>query len=234
MSTDTDDTDTVAQSTPEAKPEWLSLEEGERIEWQGKPSTLALAGQAIMGVVLMLVLIGFLILLFLPVSYLGIKNTDYVVTNRALYVKTGIASTNIESVSLDRIQNTEFRQSFLAKRFGLGSIAISTAGSSGKEIGFDNIEDAREIRQLINRLANEYAGSTADGVGGSGDADRRRDATEQMETLVTELRETRQALQTIADHLDDEVTDDIDDEVAEDIDDETLEEDGPVDDATTD
>jgi uncharacterized membrane protein YdbT with pleckstrin-like domain len=153
------------------------------------------------------VLIGVLILLGVPFAYLRITNTDYVVTNKSLYVKKGILSTNIETVDLDRIQNTEFNQSFWGKQFGYGKILISTAGSSGAEITFDGIPDATTVRNRITELRNKRLKRGDDGTGGvrpAGDSTSRaeRPASEaQLTELIEEVRATREAFERLEQQL---------------------------------
>lgn len=181
-------------------PEWLTLEADEEIEWIGEPVPVSLVGTAVWGVILSIVLIGLLILLSLPFSWLSIKNTDYVVTDKSLYVKKGILGTNIESVGLDKIQNTEFRQSFWGKQFGFGSIDISTAGSSGAEITFQNVENARDVRERITRLSNEYSGGSRRSRTENDDTTGKATTAppgEGMAELIEELRATRQALERV-------------------------------------
>ncbi|QLH80455.1 PH domain-containing protein [Halosimplex pelagicum] len=194
-------TDRAAAATDSDVSEWLSLEPGEEVVWVGEPTKLRMVGTLVTGVVLIPFLIGIVILLFSPLSYLGIKHTDYVVTNRSLYVKQGILSTNIESVDLDRIQNTEFTQSFWGTQLGFGTIEISTAGSSGADISFDDVEDARDVREEISRVQREFGGGGGrDGTGGGSDdraPGRRAASADQLEELVAELRATREALERV-------------------------------------
>ncbi|WP_436908638.1 PH domain-containing protein [Halosimplex marinum] len=192
-------TDRAAAAADPEVSEWLSLEPDEEVVWVGEPTKLRMVGTLVTGVVLIPVLIGILILLFSPLSYLGIKHTDYVVTTRSLYVKQGILSTNIESVDLDRIQNTEFTQSFWGKQLGFGTIEISTAGSAGADISFDDVEDARDVREEISRVQREFGGGGGrDGTGGGGrSADRQAASADQLEQLVAELRATREALERV-------------------------------------
>ena len=190
-------TDRAAAAADSEVSEWLSLEPGEEVVWVGEPTKLRMVGTLVTGVVLIPFLIGILILLFSPLSYLGIKHTDYVVTNRSLYVKQGILSTNIESVDLDRIQNTEFTQSFWGKQLGFGTIEISTAGSSGADISFDDVEDARDVREEISRVQRTAGGASRDGTGGGRDDDGRAADADQLEELVAELRATREALERV-------------------------------------
>lgn len=199
--TTTESTDTAPHAADHEVPEWLSLDDDEEIRWRGEPVPVSIVGTAVWGVLLTVVLIGFLILLSLPLAWLSIKNTDYVVTNEALYVKKGVASTNIESVGLDKIQNTEYSQSFWGKQFDFGSIEISTAGSSGAQITFQNIENARSVRETITSLGNEYAsGSRRSSVDGD-ESSTASPTTTSMDDLVEELRATRQAMERVEQHL---------------------------------
>lgn len=203
MSTDSQ-LGTESQSTAEeALPEWLSLDDDEEIVWIGQPAFETLYGTIVTGVVLLVVLIGLLVLLGVPFSYLRITNTDYVVTNKSLYVKQGVLSTNIETVDLDRIQNTEFNQSFWGKQFGYGKILISTAGSSGAEITFDGIPDAPAVRDRITQLRNARLQRGDDGTGGvqpSAGGDSRESppaSQEQLTELIEEVRATREAFERL-------------------------------------
>lgn len=200
---DEDEQDTDRQGTPQDHgggdegiggddevSEWLSLDPEEEVVWVGEPSMSSMIGTIVTGVLLVPLLIGILILLATPFSYLSIKNTDFVVTSKSLYVKKGVLSTNIETVDLDKIQNTEYSQSFWGKQLGYGNIEISTAGSSGTDITFQAIENARSVRERISEL------SAGAGPGGSGDDDERADSA-QLDELVSELRATRQALERV-------------------------------------
>lgn len=197
-------------SSVENRPEWVSLDDDEEIIWTGEPSVATLYGTVVTGLALLVVLIGLLVLLGVPFSYLRIKNTDYVVTGKALYAKSGVFSTNIETVDLDRIQNTEFRQSFWGKQFDYGKLLISTAGSGGAEITFDGIADAKTVRDQVDELRSNRVSRGGDGIsgdtggvsGGSTPA-----GGEQLTELIEEVRATREAFERIEDRLVEEASD---------------------------
>jgi len=180
-----------------APPEWLTLDPDEEVVWTGQPAFETLYGTIATGLVLTVVLIGFLILLGVPFAYYRIENTEYVVTTKSLYVKTGVFSTNIETVDLDRIQNTEFNRSFWGKQFDYGSISISTAGSSGAEISFDGIPDAPAVRDRITELQRRHAGRGGDEAD-DGDVPASAD---QLTELIEEVRATREAFERIEHRL---------------------------------
>ena len=204
-------TDRAAAVTDYDASEWLSLEPDEEVVWVGEPTTLRLVGTVVTGILLIPFLVGIIVLLAAPFSYFGIKHTDYVVTNRSLYVKKGILSTNIESVDLDRIQNTEFTQSFWGKQLGFGTIEVSTAGSAGADISFSDVEDAREVREQVSTVQREFGGGRggSDGTGGGERAAhaRRAATADKLDELVSELRATREALERVEAKMD-ERTDD--------------------------
>lgn len=193
-----------SQAADHQVPEWLSLDDDEELQWVGEPVPISIVGTAVWGVLLTVVLIGFLILLTLPLSWLSIKNTDYVITDKALYVKKGVVSTNIESVGLDKIQNTEYSQSFWGKQFDFGTIEISTAGSSGAEIGFQNINNARNVREKITSLSNEYSSRSRGSRAGRDESPTSSPTTattNRMDDLVEELRATRRAMERMEQHM---------------------------------
>lgn len=191
-------------SADESAPEWLSLDPDEEVVWVGRPAFETLYGTIATGLVLAVVLIGFLILLGVPFAYLRIQHTDYVVTTTSLYVKRGIFSTNIETVDLDRIQNTEYSQSFWGRQFGYGNIAISTAGSSGAEITFSGIPNATAVRDRITELQNRRAGRADDGTGTppARESGREPASATQIDELIAEVRATREAFERVEHALD--------------------------------
>ncbi|MFB6150458.1 MAG: PH domain-containing protein [Haloarculaceae archaeon] len=190
----TDDSPGLRDPGEYETPDWLSLDPDEEIVWVGEPVKLSLVGTAIVGVVLTFFLIGIVILLALPFSYLSIKNTDFVVTTKSLYVKKGVLSTNIETVDIDKIQNTEYNQSFWGKQFDYANIDVSTAGSSGADITFQSIQNARAVRERISELGNR-ARSGGSGTGGAETATAPRD--DRLDELIAELRATREAMERI-------------------------------------
>lgn len=176
-----------------AEYDWLTLDDGEEVQWTGEPELVSAAGSLITGV-LLLPLLGFGLLFIVP-PYLRIKNTDYVVTNQSCYAKTGVLSTSIQSLELDRIQNTGYQQSFFEKQFGYGTVGVSTAGSEGTELEYRAIPDAREVQDLVRQQAKAYRGESAER---DGTEDRTAgDESAAVEELVAELARTREAIERV-------------------------------------
>jgi membrane protein YdbS with pleckstrin-like domain len=151
------------------------------------------------GVVLLPVLgLGLLVMVG---AYLTVAKTDYVVTNTTLYHKRGVLSTNIESVGIDRIQNTEFSQSFSGKQLGYGTIEISTAGSSGSDVTFRSIEDPGPVRDLVTELARGAAGPAGRSGSASGGASPTAAAAgdhgDLAGELLSELRAINESMENV-------------------------------------
>jgi uncharacterized membrane protein YdbT with pleckstrin-like domain len=143
---------------------WLTPEPGETVEWEATPRlmrtlpavlvSLALAVAAVGGAVLVdrLALAG---LLVAPLpgayAYLRVVNTRFVLTNRALYRKTGVLGVDVRTVELDRVQNSRSSQGILGTAFGYGSVTVDVAG--GADLRYVDIYDPDEVRADIERLA---------------------------------------------------------------------------------
>jgi membrane protein YdbS with pleckstrin-like domain len=169
-------------------PEWLALDDDETVVWSGRPALASIASELAVGL-LLLPFLGLGLLVAVP-AYLRVQHTEYVVTTKALYARAGVLSESIESVGLDKIQNTEYGQGFWERQFGYGTVGVSTAGSSGIEISFDAIEDARDVQSRINRLSGEYRSRGGDARAG--------DEGATLDDVRDELRATREALERVA------------------------------------
>lgn len=113
--------------------DWLSLDKDEEVLWSGKPRIQ---------------------------KFLGLNITDYVVTTQGLYRKTGMFSRNVQKIGFEKVQNISFTQGVLGKKFGYGSIGISTAGGAGVEMRFAAIDDPKTVQEMINsRIKDEKSGS---------------------------------------------------------------------------
>jgi uncharacterized membrane protein YdbT with pleckstrin-like domain len=164
--------------------DWLTLEEGEKVTWSGQPRIKSIIPAVITGVPLILAFgLG---LLIIAGAYLNVKNTNYVITNKGVYVKKGVITKNVQKVGFDKIQNISFSQGVLGNYFGYGNIEISTAGSSGTQMAFRSIEDPKPVQETINKRI------------GSTDTSEGKD----FETKVLEkLDQTNELLRDINDKL---------------------------------
>lgn len=168
-------------------PEWLNLDRDEEILWQGEPVMESIAGS----LVYVVTIVGAPLALW---AYLGVKNTDFVVTNKRIYRKRGVVSESVASADIDRVQDSSYSQSFFGKQFGFGTVSFSTAGGAGDEIEFSDIDDPNEVQQLVSERAARRGSRGAPG----GDDDT-PEVT--MADLARELRGTREAMERVNERL---------------------------------
>lgn len=138
-------------------------------------------------------------------AYLETRNVYYVLTNWNVYEKTGVWSTNVACVGIANVQNTQLSKDFWGNLFDYGSVVISTAGSSGAEITFDGIPDAKTVRDRIDELRAKRVNRRDDGVSRAPAADSPTGSTpasaEQLDELIEEVRATRKAFDRIEERV---------------------------------
>nr|WP_246974982.1 PH domain-containing protein [Natribaculum luteum] len=176
--------------------EWLSLDDDEELLWASGPDRRTLIPAFAIGIPLSIVLVGIFIIVG---EYLRVTNTNYVVTNRALYRKSGVLSRDVKRIDFGKVQNISYAQTALGNQFGYGTVEISTAGGSGVEMAFKSAPDPQDVQQLISeRIKRERR---------DGDDERTKDDV--LEEILTELRAIRAA---VADERPAEAEPQVDDE----------------------
>lgn len=159
--------DLAADVDLSAVDEWMARGGDEDVLWSGRPRTtsalpavavgvgLAVVGvagaatQSQFAVVAALALLVPFGLLVAGWAYLQVVRTRYVVTDRALYKRTGVLSRRVQRVSLGRVQNSAFTQGVLGTAFDYGTVSVEAAG--GGAIAFADIDDPREVRALVEK-----------------------------------------------------------------------------------
>lgn len=162
--------------------EWLSLDDDEEVIWAGGPDRRTLIPAFAIGIPLAIVLIGVIII---ASEYLRVTNTHYVVTDRALYKKTGVLSRDVKRIEHEKVQDISYSQSALGTHFSYGSVEVSTAGGSGVEMAFKSVPDPKAVQQRISERIKRERGESAD--------DRTKDDV--LEEILTELRAIRTAVE---------------------------------------
>jgi len=167
-----------------AEPEWLTLDDDEQIVWQGSPASESLYGAYLAGVPLVLVLgLGLVIILS---AYLRRENTDYVVTDAAVYKKTGVFSRSVTEIEFDKIQNTSFSAGPVGRYFGYGNVAISTAGGSGVEMTLRAVADPAGVQELLSTRVTQAQADRGE---------EPADAEAVLDEILDELRAIRRAVE---------------------------------------
>lgn len=155
--------------------DWLWLREHETVVWQGRPRLTTIIGSVGAGLVVLaaavvlaatvdgrLAPIG---LLAVPIplwAYLRVTNTTYVVTTRAIWVKTGVLGRSVRRITLSKVQNTAYQQSVRGSLFGYGTVTVEVAG--GEDIDFQRISDPRSVQEAINDQRTNGEESTLPGT----------------------------------------------------------------------
>ncbi|RDZ64994.1 hypothetical protein C5B90_01105 [Haloferax sp. Atlit-12N] len=157
MTTDSaTDSETVA-----AIDDWLARGDDETVRWEGRPRIQTVIPAAVVGLFILvavavaaaangvpeLAVVGLVGLLLPAWSYLRVTNTRFVVTDRALYRKTGVLSRTVQRVSLDRVQNSGLSQGVTGSLFGYGTVSVEAAG--GGAISFEDVDDPGAVRDRI-------------------------------------------------------------------------------------
>ena len=164
--------------------DWLSLDEDEKVLWDGEPLMKSIYPALAVGIPFSLVGIGIPIVVG---AYLNIKNTDFVVTTQGLYVKRGVLSRSVQKIGFDKVQNISFSQGLFGTKFGYGNIEVSTAGGSGVEMRFRSIEEPKQVQELINKHIKKDKEGASDSVS----------ENDILMEILKELRETRKSVERL-------------------------------------
>jgi len=100
----------------------------------------------IMTLILCAVGIGFLIFL---IWWLRCKGQVITVTSEKVSKRTGILSKNTNDIYLEDIKNIQVKQSLFQRMFGVGTLAIASAGTGGIEIAITGIPDPNRIKNIL-------------------------------------------------------------------------------------
>ncbi|MFB6081170.1 MAG: PH domain-containing protein [Haloferacaceae archaeon] len=88
-------------------------------------------------------------------------NVAYVLTDRSVYEKHGVLSTNVVRVGVETVQNTELTKDVWGNLFDYGTVAVSTAGSEGSEVTFTDLNDPETFRDELRTVTSRYRSGDA-------------------------------------------------------------------------
>ena len=155
--------------------DWLRVEDGEEIQWAGRPSRYTIAASLAFDAVFVVggtALTGWLLAIldgigmpnwlgFAPLAlalygavsgaktYLRWRRHLYVITDEGVYVRDGLVSREITQVPCDRVQNTSFDQSLLQRALSFGDVHVFTAGSSTEDLTLESVPDPQEVSETL-------------------------------------------------------------------------------------
>ncbi|WP_135302354.1 PH domain-containing protein [Haloarcula amylovorans] len=195
-----------------SRTDWLSLDSDEEIRWQGQPRQRVVLQGVALGLIAALVVsaLGWLVVAAAALStafslavvtpialvafavptaamWLWRRTTHYVLTETALYHRTGVLSVTVTELSLRKVQNTSYAQGVLGKLFGHGTVTVDTAGSEGAELKLVAMDDPATVQQRIAERAKRVRGDDADAADVPG-------SIEQWRAVLSEVRGVRAAL----------------------------------------
>jgi uncharacterized membrane protein YdbT with pleckstrin-like domain len=163
--------------------DWLTLDSDEEVLWAGQPAPETMYGAYLIGIP-MILLLG-LGLLVIASAYLTRQNTDYVVTDKSVYKKTGIFSRSVAEIEYEKVQNTSFSVGVVGRYFDYGTVDISTAGGSGVEMSLQGVSNPQDVQKRLSRRVKEIQGST----------EREEAKPDVLDDILTELRAIRVAVE---------------------------------------
>lgn len=195
--------------------DWLNPTDGESILWSGTPrlkslivwAVLAVGSPVVVAVVVDLLIglvVGAVTLSLFVWLYLWLVNTGYVLTDRAVYRKTGVLGENVQRVPLGKVQNTDLKKGIFGSQFGYGTVEVSSAGSAGTDLRIADIYDPDEVRRLLESHAKRSEGAGMDAAGAGGAAAAAGAGAggvdpASVERALEEARELRKAAESLED-----------------------------------
>ena len=111
---------------------------------------LTTVGDGALGDVLFWVTVAAVVVLVLNTLYEFVqwKTTRFAVTSQRVAFQSGILRRRGVSIPLNRINNVNFEQSFVARLLSNGIVTIESAGETGDSV-FENIPDPERVRSVI-------------------------------------------------------------------------------------
>jgi len=193
-------------------PDWAPTADEETVVWQGQPRQRVIHLGAATGAVLAVVVLTGAYLtassgalsatlsgaIGVPLALLAFAvptggawlwrwSTYYVLTDAALYHRTGVLSLTVTELRLGKIQNTSYSQGIFGTIFGHGTVTVDTAGSQGAELTLRQLDGPKAVHQRIAEEAGKAKGERRDGIPGSLDA---------WKAVRAEVRRIRAAITT--------------------------------------
>lgn len=126
-------------------------------------------------------LIAFIVLVINTIyEFVQWQTTRFAITDQRVAYQSGIFRRRGVSIPLNRINNVNFEQSFIARILNNGVVTIESAGQTGDSV-FENIPNPENVRALI------FAGV---------EADEQRDSDRDAAALAKAMREQQEPTST--------------------------------------
>jgi membrane protein YdbS with pleckstrin-like domain len=121
-----------------------------RLIFEGTPSWKAWFWSYVAAGVLSLVLVG---LVWLGVLQWKRKSLRYKITERTIDYEAGMLTRRIETLQLWRVQDIDFRQSFIERMLGIAQIRVFTRDTTDPELVLRGLPGSRELFEALKDAA---------------------------------------------------------------------------------
>lgn len=177
--------------------DWFTRGDDEAVQWSGQPrrtvvAPMALAALAVAAVAAvyepLLGAVAFVAgVAVVGWTYLRLSNTEYVLTDAAVYRKQGVLGEHVTRVDLARVQNTDLKKGVLGNQFGFGDVNVDTAGSAGVELSIDRVSDPEDVRELLLDLTKRASGDAVAGVGSAASVEQALEEARKLRAVAESL-----------------------------------------------
>ncbi|MFN8151917.1 MAG: PH domain-containing protein [Solirubrobacterales bacterium] len=171
----------------------LNLGAGETVVFEGHPSWRAILDFYIKGIALVAVIFALLLwlvdstaiavlvliggsALVVLIGFIRRVSTDYMITTRRLYIKHGIISRDVQETKIERVQDVNYRQSFLQRMLQIGDVDFDTAAQdSDGDFVFAGVAHPAQVTDRVHHATEPAAQRHARDTTSSGLGDYRSD-----------------------------------------------------------
>ena len=98
-----------------------------------------------------------LFLINLILAILGFKKRGFALREKDIVYTYGLITNHVVVIPFSRIQHVEEKRSFLARKLGLSSLKIFTAGESGTDLNINGLteQEAQKIKTFLSNKVDE-------------------------------------------------------------------------------
>lgn len=173
----------------------LNLGPGEEVVFEGHPSWRAILGFYIKGILVVAVVAALVALigggsdaalitvivvagavLVVLIGFVRRVATRYTITTRRLNIKHGIVSRDVQETKIERVQDVNYRQSFLQRILQIGDVDFDTAAQDAQgDFVFAGVAHPARVTDRVHHATEPAARRHASDTTASGLGDYRQD-----------------------------------------------------------
>jgi uncharacterized membrane protein YdbT with pleckstrin-like domain len=171
----------------------MNLGPGETVVFEGHPSWRAILDFYIKGILIVAVIFALFLwlgnsstlaaailivgsALVVLVGFIRRVSTDYMITTRRLYIKHGIISRDVQETKIERVQDVNYRQSFLQRVLQIGDVDFDTAArDTDGDFVFAGVAQPEKVTDRVHHATEPQALRHATDTQSSGLGDYRND-----------------------------------------------------------